>query len=209
MAGRRLAIIGGGGHALVVLEAALAAGLDVAGFFDDQEAPGLEARAARLGSIADCAASDGGLILGIGGLGARRLLIDSLEDASWTSVVHPSAQVSASAQIGPGAYVGAGVIVNGRARVAPHAILNTGCIVEHDCEIGANVHVGPRAVLGGGVRVGDDTLVGIGATVLPLVRIGVGCVISGGGAAAHDIPDRTTAIGVPARPVRGGGGASG
>lgn len=203
MADRELCILGGGGHALVVLEAAAAAGWRVAGFFDDEDAPGLETMAPRLGPMPTSAkdvACDA--VLGIGGLGGRRRLLGVLEGVRWASVVHPSAQVSKTASIGPGAFVGAGVIVNGRATLGPHAIVNTGSIVEHDCAIGENVHLAPRSVLGGGVRVGDDTLIGIGATVLPLVRIGSECVVSGGGAAAHDVPDRTTAIGVPARPTR-------
>lgn len=204
MGGRKIAILGGGGHALVVYETAISARLGVAGFYDDEPNPGLDALTTRLGPIADCATLEHPMIIGIGGLGARRLLIDTLEGATWAGVVHPSAQVSKTATIAPGAYVGAGAIVNGRARIGAHAILNTGAIVEHDCIVGDNVHLAPRSVLGGGVRIGNDTLVGIGATVLPMVSIGSKCVISGGGAAAHDIPDRTTAIGVPARPVRGG-----
>lgn len=203
MADRELCILGGGGHALVVFEAAVAAGWSVAGFFDDEDAPGLEAMTTRLGPMPTSAGNVAcDAVLGIGGLGGRRRLLGVLEGVRWASVVHPSAQVSATASVGPGGYVGAGAIINGRATLGPHAIVNTGAIVEHDCAIGENVHLAPRSVLGGGVRVGDDTLIGIGATVLPLVSVGSECVISGGGAAAHDVPDRTTAIGVPARSTR-------
>ena len=202
MPDRTVAIVGGGGHALVVYEAAVSAGLRVVGFFDDEPAPGLERFSKRLGGFADARASTDPIILAIGGLGVRRHLLPELADTPWAIVTHPSAAVSSTAQVGPGCYVGANVVINGRAVIGAHAILNTGCIVEHDCVVGENVHIAPRAVLGGGARIGDDTLIGIGATVLPLVSIGKRSVVSGGGAAAHDIPDQTTAIGVPARPTK-------
>lgn len=197
-----VAIVGGGGHALVIYEAALAAGLTVIGFYDDEPAPGLEKHAERLGSVSDAATADLPIILGVGGLAARRHLLSTLLDGAWLTIAHPTAIVSPTARIGPGTYIGANVVVNGRAEIGAHAILNTACVVEHDCTIGENAHIAPRAVLGGGARVGDDTLIGIGATVLPLVTVGNRCVVSGGGAAAHDVPDRTTAIGVPARAAR-------
>jgi sugar O-acyltransferase (sialic acid O-acetyltransferase NeuD family) len=219
MASAELVLIGGGGHALVVLEAARAAGLSVRGFFDDDDACPLASLAERLGGIGAITHSDeterlgapGALgsmsdlpapaILALGGLASRRHMIERLASAAWERVVHPSAIVSPTASIGEGVYIGAGAVVNARATVGDHAIINTGAIVEHDCELGENAHVAPRTVLGGGAAVGRDTLIGIGATVLPRVRIGAHCVLAAGGAAVHDIPDKTTAVGSPARAV--------
>jgi len=153
------------------------------------------------------------LILAIGNVAARRgvlsrviklgaaLVCDGAARASgpvWANVVHPEAFVSASGELAirGGIFVGPRAIVHSRARIAAHAIINSGCIVEHDCTIGENAHVAPGAVLGGDVSVGADTLVGLGARVLPGVIIGANCIIGAGAVVLRHVPDRTRVVGV-------------
>lgn len=206
-----LLILGGGGHACVVTEAARVQGWRVLGFVDDDQAATLDPSAPRLGSLSDTArlvsepavpASDSGdpprTIIAIGSLSTRARLIAELRGL-FAVVKHPSAQVSASAKVGEGTFIGAGAIINGRATIAAHCIINTAAVVEHDCVLGVNVHVAPRATLGGGVRIGHDTLVGLGSSVRPGVKIGSGCTIGVGAAVIRDVPDGMTVMGVPAK----------
>lgn len=204
---RHLVIIGGGGHALVVADAALAAGDALAGFLDDDPFAPLwtgSPRAARLGgmeSLELLKESAGAWIIGIGDLDLRRTLIARLEGLGVppaASLVHPRAWVSPSASIGEGVFMGPGALVHTRARIGNHAIINSGAIVEHECVIGANAHVAPGAALAGRAAVGADTLVGLGASVLPRVTIGARCVIGAGAVVVQDIPDDRAAAGVPA-----------
>ncbi len=203
--GRQLVILGGGGHALVVAEAALAAGDALAGFLDDDPFAPLcsgSPKAARLGGmdaldlLRDPARA---WIIGVGDLDARRDLIDRLHALAGASpVIHPSASVSPSASIGGGAFIGPGAVVHTRARIGEHAIINSGAIVEHECVIGANAHVAPGAALAGRATVGRDSLVGLGARVLPGVAIGARCVVGAGAVVLEDVPEDRVAAGVPA-----------
>lgn len=206
----RIQIVGGGGHALVVADAARSAGWQVAEFWDDDPEAPLGAGVRRAGSVADLAdtESDLPLIIAIGGLATRRAVIDQLGPRPYATIIHPRAIVSPDAAIGAGTLIGPGAIINPRAVVGAHGILNSGTIVEHDCAVGDNVHLAPRTVLGGGVSVGAETLIGLGAVVLPQVRIGARCVIAAGAVVTQNIPDRTTAIGVPAVPRPRGGVAT-
>jgi UDP-perosamine 4-acetyltransferase len=54
-------------------------------------------------------------------------------------------------------------------------------------------------VLTGRVRVGERAFVGAGARVLPCLRIGSDSVVGAGAVVRADVPDGTTAVGVPAR----------
>ena len=66
------------------------------------------------------------------------------------------------------------------ARVGRFCILNTGCIVEHDVEIGDFTHIAPGAIILGGARIGTGCLVGAGAVVLPGVVVPDGTLVKAG-----------------------------
>jgi sugar O-acyltransferase (sialic acid O-acetyltransferase NeuD family) len=212
----RIWLIGGGGHALVVASAARAAGLQIAGFFDDNPRAALAVLdgVAWLGTTADLAGhharSDmptGSLMLAIGDLATRQRVLRGLVSQGITHeqlrcvVRHPEAIVDQSATLaeGGGIFLGPRAIVQAHARIGAYAMLNSGAIVEHECEIGENTHIAPGAILAGNVRVGGGTLVGIGARVLPGVRIGSGCVIGAGSVVTRDVANGMTVVGAPAR----------
>lgn len=202
----RIVILGGGGHALVVAEAARLAGVPIAGFFDDDpDAPAGSADGSipHLG-VLDMRRLPLGCrwILGIGNIDFRKKLLAAcppeLRERAVT-LVHPAAIISPSARLGRGVWVGPGAIVHTRAQIGEHAIINSGAIVEHDAKVGFNAHIAPRAVLGGRVEVLSHTLVGIGASVLPSIRIGTGCLVGAGSAVIRHVDDGERVVGVPAR----------
>lgn len=208
MSGDAILIVGGGGHAVVVADAAGEAGLPIAGFLDDNAEAPLSGRLDRLGMVAMLERADfvgrHPVILATGDLDFRRTLIGTLAAHAGyrlASVVHPRAYVSPSATVGMGVFIGPGAIVHAEASVGDHTIINTAAVVEHHCVVGENTHIAPNVALGGDVRVGPDTLIGIGASVLPGVRIGAGCMVGAGSAVIRDLGDGATAVGVPAREV--------
>lgn len=213
-----LVLIGGGGHALVVAEAAVLAGMTLAGFLDDNPHGRLAAttadslRAPCLGRLEDLSLlrqhleRGGRWIIAVGDLGLRsRLLLGMAQrdrlNAAAATVIHPSAWVSPSATVGPGAYIGPRAVVHSRAAVGPHAIINSGAIVEHECRVGENAHIAPGAVLGGSVTVGAGCLIGMGARVLPNLTVGQGGVVGAGGVVVRSVPAGSTVVGVPASPI--------
>ncbi|MBT8633210.1 acyltransferase [Polynucleobacter paneuropaeus] len=54
----------------------------------------------------------------------------------------------------------------------------------------------------GPVLIGDGSWIGIGASILPNVKIGKQCVIGANAVVTHDVPDFHLAVGVPARVTR-------
>lgn len=201
-------LVGGGGHAGVVLDACRAAGVAVLGVVDDDPNCRL-ARAADgvawLGRPSGFVPPGGtGLILTMGDLAVRRRVLVTIDSERVApALVHPSAVIGSGVVLGDGVVVLAGAVINRDARIGAHGIVNTRAVVEHDCVVGENCHLAPGSVLGGGVRIGDDTLVGLQAGVRPGVRIGRGCTVGVGAAVAGDIDDGLTVVGVPARAIRG------
>jgi len=204
---RPLILAGGGGHALVIAEAAAAAGFEPVGYLDDDpdavlgRLPNKVLHVGKIGELDRIA--DRGWIMAIGGLAFRGRLIERLAQLELgrgaKTVIHPSAIISPTCSIGAGVFIGPGAIVNARAVIMDHAIVNTGAIVEHECIIGHNSHIAPGAVLAGRVRVGAQTLVGVGARVLPELSIGDRCVVGAGSMVVRSVVDEKMVVGVPAR----------
>lgn len=207
-------VIGGGGHARVVLDALRAADAALAYVV-------LDANTDRTGSELDgvpVAGTDARLpelartesacfVVGVGGVGdnrARRRIFDHAVSCGIApmSVIHPSAIVSSLARLAAGSQLLAGSILNPGAVIGANAIVNTGAIVEHDCEIGEHSHIATGARLCGAVRVGTGAHVGAGATIRQGLRVGDWALVGAGAVVVGDVRPGVVAVGVPARVLR-------
>ncbi len=205
----RILILGGGGHARVIADAILTRaakheGLDVVGFLDDDP---LLLNKHILGKLVLGKLSDlrnnphDAVVVGIGDNDIRRRLFDELsrQGENHATVIHPRATVARDVKLGRGTVVFAGVVVNTGSKIGDNVILNTGCTIDHECEIKSHSHICPGAHLGGTVRIGEGAFIGIGSTILHNKSVGDWAVVGGGGVVIRDVPPRTTVVGVPAK----------
>jgi acetyltransferase EpsM len=128
-----------------------------------------------------------------------RKKIASENNMNYGVLKHPSSVISKRSKIEVGTVVMPGVCVNTAAIIGKHCILNTRCSIDHDCFLEDYVHISPGATLGGRVTVGEGTQIGIGASVLPGIKIGKWCMIGAGAVVTKNIPDGVIAVGVPAK----------
>ena len=192
-------LIGGSGHARVIMDSVIACGDTVFGILDDaMEAGSLVHGVPIIGKVADCVRfTEHSFVIAIANNAVRQRIAEAY-DVTWTTVVHPSAVICPSAQIGAGTVVMPGAVINADAKVGMHCIVNSGAIVEHDNVLSNYVHISPNATLGGTVTVGEGTHIGIGACVRNNVSICGGCTIGAGAAVVKDIAAPGTYVGVPA-----------
>ena len=204
--GGSLVVIGAGGHATVVLSTALEAGFAVERLIDDDPAKhGTTVLGVTVTDARRWEPGEGTLaVIGVGDNRARRGIAARYDGVRWATVVHPRAYVHASASLSPGTVVFAGSVIQPRARLGAHCIVNTGVTVDHDCQIGDFVHLAPGVHLAGSVRVGEGTLVGLGCCAVPGVSIGAWATVGAGAVVVQDLRDGITAVGLPARPVGSG-----
>jgi sugar O-acyltransferase (sialic acid O-acetyltransferase NeuD family) len=121
---------------------------------------------------------------------------------SFSTVIHPTAQVSEWVEIGPGSLICAGTILTTHVKIGAHSIVNIACTVSHDTVIGAYCNINPGCHIAGAVQVGDGVDLGIGASVIQNKNIGEWSVIGAGAVVTTDIPSNVTAVGVPCRVIR-------
>lgn len=117
------------------------------------------------------------------------------------SLIHPSAVIAPSAIIGEGSQIMAGTIIGPEARLGNQCIINTRASVDHENVFEDGVEIAPGATLCGLVKVGRYSWIAAGATVLPLVKIGRNAIVGAGSLVNKDVPDGTTVVGVPAKPL--------
>jgi len=212
MATRRgLVLVGGGGHASVVAEAAELSGLTVLGYVAPEPSEVL-ANLVHLGSdqvLSELSSSGAGAIVAIGFVDrpsqqVRDMVLHEVQQSGLAQlqVVHPHAVVSPSASIEAGSFVAAGAVVSANCVVGASSIVNTGAVVDHDCLLEAGCHIATGARLAGGVQVGESALVGCGATVLQGQRVGDRALVGAGAVVVGAVAAMSTVTGIPARAVR-------
>jgi UDP-perosamine 4-acetyltransferase len=202
-------VIGGGGHAKVLVSTLLLCRRKILGFVDlNPTAPPLLG-VRCLGSdeaVGVHAPGDVQLVNGVGSASSTTIHKDVYDrfirqGYCFATVIHPSAVVASEVQIEDGVQVMAGAMLQPGSRVGANAIVNTGAVIDHDCVVGAHVHIAPRAVLSGGVRVNTGALIGTGACIIPGVSVGAGSVVGAGAAVIRDVPSGVTTVGVPAKAI--------
>ena len=200
----RLVVLGGGGHAKVVISTLQAAGHTVDAVLDDDARKwgSVVLGVPVVGPIEETPAARFDLgVIAVGDNAMRKALCARIR-LSWLRVTHPAAYVHPSAQLGPGCVVFAGAVIQPEAIVGAHVIVNTAASIDHDCRVGDFVHLGPGCHLSGAVGVGEGVFLGTGSAVLPAVTIGDWTTVGAGGVVIHNLPERIVAVGVPAIPKR-------
>lgn len=114
-------------------------------------------------------------------------------------IMHPSSVISSAGTIwGDGLQAMAGAIINAGATLGENVLVNTHAVVEHDVTVGSHTHIATGAVVCGGCLVGDNVHVGANATINQGVTIGSGSVIASGAVVINDVQPYSLVAGVPA-----------
>lgn len=202
-------LLGAGGHARVVADAALAAaraqGAPLVVCAADRN-PSLHAGELLPGvallAPAQADAHDGPVHVAIGDnvIRANLALLAGLQRL--VTVVHPSAQISPHARIGPGCFIAACAVVAPGAELGAGVIVNHGAVVDHDVRVGDFSHVAPRSALGGGASLGARVLLGTGAVVLPGTHVCDDAVVGALALVNRPVTEAGRHVGVPARRLR-------
>ena len=202
-----IVVLGGGGHAKVVIELLREMGQRVAICVGEENSPErcldlvVLKGDAHLNVLREKGYSRA--FIAIGSNRVRASVAEQVANLGFTLVnaISPHALISSSAKLGLGVAVMAGVVINAEAVIGDLAIINTGATIDHDCVIGSAVHIAPQCALAGGVVVKDGAFLGIGCKVIPEMVIGRNSVLGAGSVVITEIPEAVTAFGVPARVI--------
>lgn len=199
-------VLGGGGHASVVVDTLRILGHTVIGYTDPaNEAPPLLGVECLGGDDSLAAFAIDGIFLanGLGSTASTERRSDIYRHFisrgyGFPAILHPSAVVAASVHIGAGTQVMAGSVLQPSCKLGENVLINTRASVDHDCVIASDVHVAPGVTISGRVVIEEGAHIGTGATIVQCVRIGSRSVVGAGALVLRDVMPTTVVIGVPA-----------
>jgi len=201
-----LLIIGAGGHAKVVVEAAiLQAKYKIVGLTDEAVAENSEILGYKVRrQMSDFGLRRGYFIVAIGDNATRKQRFEEMLALGWepATIVHPTAVISRYCTIGEGSMICLRASICTEAKLGQNVILNSGGIVSHECSVGAHSHISVGVSLAGRTRVGEGVLMGVASCTIPGTRIGNWSTVGAGAAVIRDVSDQCTVVGVPAKPLQ-------
>ena len=203
---KSIAIIGGGGHSRVIIDALYESSkkenIKIIGFYDDNINCEEYRNIKRLGKIDEINNKDEiYYICGIGNLKTRKKIIDKLNNINWINVIHPSSIISETVKLGRGIFINAGTIINSKAYIEDHCIINTNSVIEHDVSMGVNCHIAPSVTICGHVTIKDETFIGVGTKIINknkrgFINIGTNNFLNAGSLILHSTDDNMKIKGI-------------
>jgi sugar O-acyltransferase (sialic acid O-acetyltransferase NeuD family) len=201
--GAHAIMVGGGGHARILLDTLRGSGWTVIGCLDKKLEPGTrvlgEVEVLGPDSMLQMLRERGVRAAFVGASGSpidasvRKRIYESLKDLDFIlpPLVHHTASLGLSSEIGEACYLMGGAQVGAQVTIGNDVIINTSATVAHDCVIGDHCHLTPNSVIAGSCRIGAGTTIGMCATVMNNVTVGQNCLVHNNAAVSKNIPDGT------------------
>jgi sugar O-acyltransferase (sialic acid O-acetyltransferase NeuD family) len=148
---------------------------------------------------------DAHAVIAVGSSEGRSQIADRLSlmgSVQFATLVDPDASVASNATVAPGSQVLSGAVIGAAAEIGRHCIINYGAIVSHECRIADFVTIGPAACLGGRTSLLEGVEVGIGARLLPRLKVEAGAAVGAGAVVTRSVAADSTVVGVPARALK-------
>lgn len=178
------------------------------GFYDDGFEKGTTINNNQvLGSIEDLANSSQELnvVVAIGSPEIKRKIVEKLTSATikFPTLIHPSVLIGDEfVSIGNGCIICAGTIITCNIEIRDFVILNLMCTVGHDTVINSFASFMPSVNISGEVVIHEEVYVGTGAKIINQLEIGKQTIVGAGAVVSKTLPEKCTAVGIPAKPIK-------
>jgi len=124
--------------------------------------------------------------------------------------IRPNVMIGDDSEVRDYCFLAEGCSIGRNTRVYQYANVGSGVRIGDNCFIGARVMLAndrkiawPKQSPDDWIKepaiVEDNVRIGVGAIILPRVRLGTGCLVGAGSVVVYDVPEGATVMGIPAR----------
>jgi len=145
------------------------------------------------------------VVLGIGDPTIKHKIVSGIQNEAvyFPTLIHPSVILSNDfVTIGNGSVICAGTIITCNITIGSFVTLNLLCTVGHDSIIGDFSSFMPSVNISGEVIIEKKVYVGTGAKIINQLTIGESTIVGAGAVVSKTLPERCTAVGIPAKPIK-------
>ena len=183
----------------------------IAGFFDDFTPAGTDRDGVRvLGKLDDVARLlETGRVdslfvaVGYNSMAARKSIYERFAPLGrFATLIHPRSYVDETARIAPGCIIYPGAIIDKAVVLRNNVLVNLGCIISHNSDIGAHSFLSPNVAIAGFVSTGECVNLGISTTIIDHVSVRANIRTGGATVVVENLEKPGLYIGNPARAIR-------
>lgn len=146
------------------------------------------------------------VVLGIGVPNIKKAIVNKLSKSdfiTFPTLIDPNAIIGDdNIQIKEGTIICAGVVVTCDIQIEKFVTLNLSCTVGHDTIIKDFSSFMPSVNISGEVLIEESVYVGTGAKIINQLEIGAETIVGAGAVVAKSLPEKCTAVGIPAKPIK-------
>lgn len=179
------------------------------GFMDDaDDIQGTEINGYEvLGKSSDiCNYRDAYFVVAVGASKIREKIVNNLKtlnpDIKFGTVIDPSVEMSDFVTIGEGTIICAHTIITVNIAIGSHVIINLDCTVGHDAVLKDFATLYPSVNVSGITNIGYAVELGTGMQIIQGKSVGDFSIVGAGAVVVKDIPEKCTAVGSPAKPIK-------
>ena len=145
-------------------------------------------------------------VCAVGASKTREKIIDKLVNINpqikFATLIDPAVEKSELIDIGEGTVICAHTIMTVNVTIGNHVIINLDCTLGHDAILDDYVTLYPSVNVSGATHIGRGTELGTGMQIIQGKTIGEYTIVGAGAVVVKDIPDKCTAVGSPAKPIK-------
>ena len=145
-------------------------------------------------------------VCAIGSSKVRSMIIEKVTQENpnirFATLIDPTVEMSDLVEIGEGTIICAHTIITVNISIGKHVIINLDCTIGHDAVLKDFVTLYPSVNVSGASNIGKAVEMGTGMQIIQGKSLGDNSIIGAGAIVIRDIPERCTAVGNPARPIK-------
>lgn len=149
---------------------------------------------------------DAYFVCAVGASKVREKIVNNMKvvnpDIKFGTVIDPSVEISDLVTVGEGTIICAHTIITVNISIGSHVIINLDCTIGHDAILNDFVTLYPSVNVSGITNIGHAVELGTGMQIIQGKSIGDYSIVGAGAVVVKDIPEKCTAVGSPAKPIK-------